>query len=268
MASNINWSRAPLRRKDFKRRSSKPRASKHPQLKQAITYIIVSALTLLYYTSPNRSSLLVIFMDSLICKQVLQSMIHAGRRCRQKLHQSGSSRPSTPPLYRPPFILASFQLLGSSLGYRIWMQVSLNKMMHSYNGNPDCPTLIELEPLLFPESTSSIEVVGQGPQTVDVQQFHSSITLSKHFLLSCRSPSPQNHIGIQMVQSQRLHRTGRRKTFIDPQGTKIVYSKRSPRQANSRFQNSLTAQKPTPPHRGTPGTTQVVDEECKPFDPY
>ena len=139
--------------------------------------------------------------------------------------------------------------------------------MHSYNGNPGCPTLLELEPLLFPESTSSIDEVGQTHQAFDVQQFHSSTKLSKHLLLSCRNPSPQNPMGIQMVQSQRLHRTGRRKTFINPQGTKIFYSKRSPRKTNSRFQNSLTAEKPTPPHRGTPGTTQVVDEECKPLDP-
>ena len=85
LASNINWNRSPLRRKDFKRRTSKHRASVHPYLKQVITYLLISALTLLYYTTPSRSSLLVIFMDSLICKQILQSMIHVGSRCRQKL---------------------------------------------------------------------------------------------------------------------------------------------------------------------------------------
>ena len=70
-----------------------------------------------------------------------------------------------------------------------------------------------------------------------------------------------------MVNAQRLRRTGRRKTFLNPQGIKIFYSKRSSINNNSRFQNSTIADKPTPPHRGTPGTTQVVNEECKPFDP-
>ena len=152
---------------------------------------------------------------------------------------------------------------------RMW-----NKLMHAYIGNP---VILKLEELLYkapaqPVSndsySQSMEVIhppfytASNPAGEDF--FHSQLKLSRIFLMQHRSPSKGPPI-ICTTPAPRLQRTGRRHTRFTPQGEKQFYS-----QVNSRIKSKNSrpnANKPAPPQRGAPGTTQVVNEESKPFDP-
>ena len=252
----IGWDRSPLRRRHFRRRKAKP--PQKTQLGQSLTLLGIGILTCLYYTSPNRSSMLIIGMDALICTHCLATLLQAGLHiaaASAKRAGGGFQIWTTPPVDRN---------IGASYRYLEIVQNSLNQLMHALNGNVVTICLESLIGHQHPEITAA-----DLPET-EADFLSHKLSLSRNFLLSCRVP-PKPGVPLihpipvlpQLAPRPRLHRSGRRRVFRTSQGSKIFFSTHKTRIRNLPH----TASKPTPPQRGLPGTTTVVNEECQPHDP-
>ena len=131
--------------------------------------------------------------------------------------------------------------------------------MRSYVGSP---VTLQLDSLI-PINPQQDQVVRHSNQSAEesLDFFHSQLKLSRNFLMQCRPP-PR---GQPLIRNPRLHRTGVRRTLFTTDGTKRHFSQNN---SSHKFKNShKPAKLPAPPHRGAPGTTSVVNEESKPFDP-
>ena len=243
-AKHLGWVRTPVRRKNFRRR--KARNSGTSSIRGALHRLFVVASVIYYYTSPNRSTPIIICMEALMFTHVLQTAAALLHRARQKRIRWPAAE-STPPIKQTSFL---------DVLQKIW-----NKLMHSYIGNPVTLQLNSLIPHNPPQ-----DQIGQSNPKPDepLDFFHSQLKLSRNFLMQCRPP-PRGQPIISTAHNPRLHRTGRRRTFFTEDGSKLHFSHNN---SPHKFKNSnKPAKQPAPPHRGAPGTTSVVNEESKPFDP-
>ena len=237
LASFVHWDRKPLRRRDFKRR--RRRSSTHTNKFTPLLYLFISAVSVFYYTSPNRSSPVIILLDSLQITYIL-----------------------TPTINRVvPHLKAQFQ--ESISGWEVTMQSTRNKLAHISHGNTTQttpPTRITL---------NLNELVPPDPEPWD---FQIPPKLSRGFLLQCRNTiettPPSTHSPLPMVAPVPQRRSGRRKVNFSTTVGKTYYTAK--RNRRRRFSNSthrikginIETDKPTPPQRGTPGTASAVNEEC------
>ena len=151
--------------------------------------------------------------------------------------------------------------------------------MHSYTRNP---VFLVLDQLILEDPSTEVQPIVSDP----LNFLGPKVKFSRRFLLQQRpslspptfsqiqsqdttshsssqhSPTIQIQPIFKLSPAPRLHRSGRRRTLFTPQGRKIFFSKSKPK-----LKNSHSANKPAPPHGGSPGTTQVVNGECQPQDP-
>ena len=106
----LHWDRSPIRRKQHKRRPNKEYRPSFNHSFTLLKYLLVTSSTLHYYTSDNRSTFLIIMMDSLIVT------------CASKV------------------------LMGFALTYLQSPQDRLNKLQHIITGNPRLLLLDQLIP--------------------------------------------------------------------------------------------------------------------------
>ena len=245
-AKHLGWDRTPIRRKHFRRK--KPRPKHLASIRGALHRLSIAVCALYYYTSPNRATPLIICMEALMLAHLFQGTVTFLHRARQKKF-SWPVKESTPPIQQQGSFLEVLQ--------RLW-----NKLMHTYVGNP---VTLQLDSLIPPNHQP--EQVGRYDNEraeAPSDFFHSQLKLSRNFLIQCRPP-PRGQPLISTAPNPRLHRTGRRRTLFTAEGTKRHFSQNN---SPHKFKNSRKpAKQPAPPHRGAPGTTSVVNEESKPFDP-
>ena len=245
-AKHLGWDRTPIRRKHLRRK--KPRPKHLASIRGALHRLSIAVCVLYYYTSPNRATPLIICMEALMLAHLFQGTVTFLHRARQKKF-SWPVKESTPPIQQQGSFLEVLQ--------RLW-----NKLMHTYVGNP---VTLQLDSLIPPNHQP--EQVGRYDNErseAPSDFFHSQLKLSRNFLIQCRPP-PRGQPLISTAPNPRLHRTGRRRTLFTTEGTKRHFSQNN---SPHKFKNShKPAKQPAPPHRGAPGTTSVVNEESKPFDP-
>ena len=151
-----------------------------------------------------------------------------------------------------------------NLGWEIFLQASLNKLMHSLNGNTKL-VLDHNSSGLCASAILSLDSLIPPPASLTF----SAATYSRDFLLSCRSLfKGQDHDPLITTQVQCTapsadpsKRTGRRIRMFSSNGA--VFFRKKPKQKTRgirEFNNST--QRRSPPPRGAPGTPPRGYEEC------
>ena len=204
-AHSCHWDRTPLRRKHFCRRRRKPK--KLTPL--PINIFGVGLLCLHYYTSTQRSSIIILYLDAILIHHIAKVVLKLPAMYRRQ----GTNR-STPPLSTPPKPDSSPFAL-SSPTYLEVLQSMWNKLMHIWNGNV---VTISLDQLVPSEPEYALNNSFILPTDCLHTLFKDRVQLSRSLLLSMR-PQPQpNPVGLKVVSVPRSNRKGTRKNFYECRG--------------------------------------------------
>ena len=152
LASFVHWDRKPLRRKDFKRR--RRCSSAHNNKFTPLLYLFIAAVSVFYYTSPNRSSPVIILLDSLQITYILTPILNS----------------------IVPHLKAQFQ--ESISGWEVTMQSIRNKLAHIAHGNTTQTT---------PPTRITLHLNELVPPDPEPWDFQIPPKLSRGFLLQCRN---------------------------------------------------------------------------------
>ena len=255
MHRDFQWTRDPIRRRDFRRRKGRQRLRQCPLIHSMI-FVLYCSWIGFYCLFPNRSSPLIVIFEVLCLKNFL--LILKGLQ----LTSFPRPKPSTPPTIDVPVVAALLPILVQDLGgYLEWLQSQRNHLMHTLTGNT--PASSSGSPT--PKSTDPTPTTAMGN---DLDHLFSQIKLSRSCLLSMRTSPATPPVSLPVMAPLNSSKTsGNRRAIRGCNGQKIFYSKRitlNPR-LSCEFKNSkpkLQTQ-PTPPQRGTPGVVYATNEECK-----
>ena len=241
----LHWDRSPIRRKHHKRR---PHKTHRPLFNPSFTllkHFLVASCTLHYYTSNNRSTFLIIMMDSLI-------VMHSSK-----------------------------VLMGFALTYLQALQDSLNKLQHILTGNP---RLLLLDQLI-PEQRQTISLENLLPEQEEISTYTRDYLLSfrppketleapllllanNRLLLSRKRKG--RRIQIQTATQDRIFAKTQNKSNkrIRRQSSSLTtpHRHRNRRDKGIHLIHRINseASKPAPTPRGAPGAAPAANEECSP----
>ena len=294
-AKSIQWDMTKPRRKSYRR---KPRKRKlpRPDLSRPLCYLAIALACIYYYTTPARGNPAVVFLDALVVHSSLYSVCLGLNHAFQVILQQNRNR-AVHSINGKPHILALDSLIpiaslaAEPTNAQSTPPNSPNEVMHSTNRNP---RTLALDSLVPPASLAVEPTIVQStpqypPKPPNIDPMHlvlgpDRVAYSPAFLLSFRRPPKECTPIICLGFRPKYRRTGYRKQYRDPnsgvRSFKTIRPLRTsnrtplrgqslPSQAKPNSSNSdnsaPTLYKPTPPQRGTPGSTLVDNEECLPL---
>ena len=224
-AKDLQWDMRVVRR-SRKRPKTSPT---NPHIQASCTYIAIAFICILYYTSTNRSSFPIIFMDSLVVYSTMCSVLKYG------ISQ-----------------------------WEITQQLLRNKLQHIQNGNT---TILQLDLLIPTKDTECTQPTTEYSFTHQAKlsrEFLLSQRPTSPPKLPEISPFPQLTPRPKIRTGRRVSfrfTDGRKVKYTRRPLRHFSASRPSRPPPNSK------KDRPTPPPRGTPGPGQPGDEECYTLPP-